>query len=375
MYKIAIECHNLENKRWGIGRHLSKILEEISKKSELTKEFRFYLYFKGAIPSDPHLNNPIFIKKVLKLPLLRPSYNIFFHILLPLACLRDKINATFFPGFMLPAFFLGRSLVVLTNDIYYEYKTGNLPLRYRLGYMLFSNWAARRATKITTFTETAKKEVSQIFKIKPERIVVNYLGIDQKRSFTEHKSPSTTYLLYTGQAFPRRRAKETIQAFEIIAPKFPDLKLVLVGQDKYNPPILNSLVRETNQRLGGERVMHYDYIEKDEDLRSLVAGAKLFIYISTSEAMGLPPLEALALGTPPLVKDNELNKEIYEGNAFYVQDEINPRQIALAIEQALSNREKTERIIQNSQRIVSKFDWSKHTEKLLQIFRELCLTH
>jgi len=121
--------------------------------------------------------------------------------------------------------------------------------------------------------------------------------------------------------------------------------------------------------------MHYDYIEKDEDLRSLVAGAKLFIYISTSEAMGLPPLEALALGTPPLVKDNELNKEIYEGNAFYVQDEINPRQIALAIEQALSNREKTERIIQNSQRIVSKFDWSKHTEKLLQIFRELCLTH
>jgi len=381
MYKIAIECHNLENKRWGIGRHLSKILEEISKKPELAKEFRFYLYFKGFVPDDPYLQNPIFVKRILKLPFLHPSYNVFFHILLPLACLRDKINATFFPGFMLPAFFLGKSLVVLANDIYYEYKTGNLPLRYRLGYMLFSNWAAKRATKITTFTESAKKEVSQIFKIKPERIIVNYLGIDNPKNFLiqnpirQLMDTIQNYLLYTGQAFPRRRAKETIQAFEIIAPKFPDLKLVLVGQDKYNPPILNSLVRETNQRLGGERVMHYDYIEKDEDLRSLVAGAKLFIYISTSEAMGLPPLEALALGTPPLVKDNELNKEIYEGNAFYVQDEIDPQQIALAIEQALSNREKAERIIQNSQHIVSKFDWSKHTEKLLQIFRELCLTH
>ncbi|MBI2057751.1 MAG: glycosyltransferase family 4 protein [Candidatus Yanofskybacteria bacterium] len=275
---------------------------------------------------------------------------------------------------MLPAFFLGKSLVVLTNDIYYEYKTGNLPLRYKLGYLLFSNWAAKRATKITTFTETAKKEVSQIFKIPPERIMVNYLGIDQPNKPITYNLKLRTYLLYAGQAFPRRRAKETIQAFEILADKFPDLKLVLVGQDKYNPPILKNLIKETNQKLGGKRVMHYDYIEKDEDLKSLIAGAKLFIYLSTSEAMGLPPLEALALGTPPLVKNNDLNKEIYEGNAFFVQDETDPQQMASAIEQALNNREKSEEIIRNGPRITSKFNWEKHTEKLIQIFKELCST-
>src|SRR3989344_8643863 len=237
MYKIAIECHNLENKRWGIGRHLSKILEEISKKPELAKEFRFYLYFKGFVPDDPYLQNPIFVKRILKLPFLHPSYNVFFHILLPLACLRDKINATFFPGFMLPAFFLGRSLVVLTNDIYYEYKTGNLPLRYRLGYMLFSNWAAKKATKITTFTKSAKKEISQLFKISPEKIVVNYLGVDiEKEGLTiNYKLKTINYLLYVGQAFTRRRVKETILAFEIVASKFPGLTLIIVGQDNYNP--------------------------------------------------------------------------------------------------------------------------------------------
>ncbi len=376
MLKIAIECHNLENKRWGIGRHLSKILEEISRKPELAKEFRFYLYFKDYIPDDQYLNNPIFVKKVLKLPLLPPSYNIFFHILLPFACLRDKIDAAFFPGFMLPLFFIGKSLVVLTNDIYYEYKSGSLPWRYKLGYFLFSNWAAKRAIKITTFTEAAKKEIAQLFKISPERILVNYLGVDILSSslIQNSKLKTQNYLLYVGQAFPRRRAKETIQAFKIVAPKFPDLKLILVGQDKYNPPILEKLIQQTNKELGEKRIIHYDYIDSDQELRVLISRAKLFIYLSTSEAMGLPPLEALALGTAPLVKDNELNKEIYEGNAFFVQDEKDPEQIAHAIEQAFSNAERRDEIIRNSPQILAKFTWQKHVQKFLEILRNICST-
>ncbi|MDO8495335.1 MAG: hypothetical protein Q7S32_02290, partial [bacterium] len=146
MINVGIECHNLESRRWGVGRHLSKILEEIAKQadtSELAKEFRFYLYFKGSIPNDPYLNHPIFVKKILKPSWLpRPSFNIFFHLLLPWAYRRDHLQAMFFASFMLPAFFVGRSMVVLTNDIYYEYTEGTLPWRYKLAYRLFSNWAA-----------------------------------------------------------------------------------------------------------------------------------------------------------------------------------------------------------------------------------------
>jgi len=262
-------------------------------------------------------------------------------------------------------------LVVLTNDIYYEYKTGNLPLRYRLSYMLFSNWAAKKATKITTFTKSAKKEISQLFKISPEKIVVNYLGVDiEKEGLTiNYKLKTINYLLYVGQAFPRRRVKETILAFKNIAPKFPGLKLIIVGQDKYNPPILKKTVAEVNNELGEKRILHYDYIESDRELQNLIQNAELFIYLSSSEAMGLPPLEALALGTPPLVKDNELNRETYEDNAFFVQDETNPQNIALAVEKALSSPEKREEILRNSERITSKFTWQKHTEKFLEILK------
>jgi len=374
MTNIGIECHAMETNRWGVGHHLAKLLEEISKKSEPVSEFRFYLYFKGRIPNDQFLNNPIFVKKVLKLPFFRPSFNIFFHLLLPLAYFRDRLQAVFFPSFMLPAFFLGKSLVVLTNDVHYEYTEGQLPFKYKLAYRFFANWAAWRATKISTYSQFAKDEMVKMFKIKPERIYVNYLGIEIPKNQTTDKRLSTIdypYLLYVGQAFPRRRAKETLQAFTLLASKYPNLKLILVGQDKYNPPILENLVKETNQKLGTEKIIYHSYIENDEALHELMNKAKLFIYISSSEAFGLPPLEALALGVPPVVKEDALNRELYGENAFFVANEKDPAAIAKVLENALNDTARQQEIIQNSEKVVSKFNWTSHTEKFLETIKEV----
>lgn len=372
MYHIGIECHNLENRRWGIGRHLSKILETIAKQSELTKEFRFYLYFKSVIPDDPCLNHPIFVKRILKLPWpKRPSFNIFFHLLLPWVYRHDCLDAMFFASFMLPAFFSGQSMVVLTNDIYYEYTEGSLPWRYKLGYRLFSNWAAKRATLLTTYTHAAKQELVRLFKIKPEKIVVNYLGIDRQQLRPASHVSKKSYLLYVGQCFPRRRAKETIEAFAMMAPQFPDLKLILVGQDKYRPPLLDALIKKTNAQLGQERIIHYAYVESDTDLLRLYQEAQLLIYLSSSEAMGLPPLEALAAGTPALVKDNPLNREIYEGFAFYSPSETDPQIIAETIAKALHDQSRQQAILNHAHQITSKFDWNKHVQNLLNQLKSI----
>lgn len=375
MYRIGIECHNLENRRWGIGRHLSKVLEEIAKladKSELANEFRFYLYFKGHIPDDAYLNHSIFAKRVLK-PAWFPRhfFNIFFHLLLPRAYCQDQLNAMFFPSFMLPALFTGKSLVVLTNDIYYEYTEGALPWRYKLGYRFFSNWAARHASLLTVYTQYAKREVGKLFRINPERIVVNYLGIDREQFRSARPQTKKNYLLYVGQAFHRRRVKETIEAFALIAPKFSELNLIIVGQDKYHPPILRELVAQTNQTLGQERVRHYSYIQSDEELLKLYQEARLCVYLSSAEAMGLPPLEALASGTPALVKDDHLNREIYEDCAFYSESETDPQIIAKAMENALRNSDRQKEILGAADRIVARFNWSHHVKNLLEYFRLL----
>ncbi len=380
MIKIGIECHKLEspseNQKAGIGRHLYKLLEEISEHPELQKEFRFYLYFKSFIPAIEFLKSPVFVKKIARFPFFfpffRPSFNVFFHLALPLFCIKDKINAAFFPSFMMPALFTGKSVAVLTNDVYYEYSRGTLPLKFKLSYRLFSNWAAKRATYITTYSNFAKKEIVQFFKLNEDRVEVIPLGID--REFIENyakdknETEKKDKILYIGQAFPRRHLKETILAFEKISTAFPALTLTAIGIDKYNPPQIKKLARETNKKLKKEKIIYRESVSDDELLKSY-REANLLIYVSSSEAMGLPPLEALAAKTPSVVADNELTREIFKDNAFFVKDPDNPDSIAQTIKEGLTNKEKYNQIVNSRHFILSKYTWPKHLDQMLKIFR------
>ena len=105
--------------------------------------------------------------------------------------------------------------------------------------------------------------------------------------------------------FPRRHARETILAFNKIARQFQNLKLIMIGPDKYPEPTIDQLIKEINNRLDKEAVLHKDYIS-DEELVEFYANAKSLVYVSEREAFGLPPLEALAFGVPPIIADNEL---------------------------------------------------------------------
>jgi len=379
MIKIGVDCHKLEDstagQRAGIGRHTYKLLEEISKRPELKDKFKFYLYFKGEIPKDiPFLNNKIFVKKIAKLPyffpFFRPSFNIYFHIALPIHVFNDKLDVVYFNSFMHPAFLLNKSILVLTNDVYHEYTKGVQPLRYRLGYKIFANWGKIRATQITTLSESSKKELAGYFKIKEEKIKVVPLGVDLEQFKPGVKQVKDDYVFYVGQAFPRRHLKETMEAFEIISSKFPKLKLIAVGVDKYNPRIIDKLADDINNRLGEERIIRYDSVD-DERLRNLYQKALLFIYISSSEAMGLPPLEALAAGTAPVVANTPTTREIFGKNALFVDNPDDIKEIAQKLKEGLSKVELRENIVDTAGSILSYYSWKNHTDSMLEMFKDI----
>ena len=380
MYKIGIECESIEAETWGVGRIVNKLLENIASRPELTNEFRFFLYFKSRIPDLPYLDNPIFIKRVTGVA----SFSLYYYLLLPFKLWREKLDMVFFPNYMLSPLFCGKSLVMLTEDIYHEIRRPDLPLRYKLAYEIFAGWwAAGHATKIMVISETSKKEVAKLFKIDFERIVVNTLGISPPKIVTENQQPETSnYILYVGQAFPRRHLRETMLAFEQLTspnpdtarpglaylPQGPALQLIAVGKDKYNPPILKKLAEDINRRLGREGIIYKEYVS-EEDLARLYAGAKLLIYVSSKEAFGLPPLEALAYGVPAVVADEPINYEIYESNVFVVRQPITPETIEEAIKDGLTNEIRRQKIKESAERILEKYTWQKHTDRFLQIVR------
>lgn len=378
--KIGIECENIEDakSRWGVGHLVLNLLKEYAANPEYQKKFQLYLYFKNSVPQDEFLKNPVFVKKIVKLPGIN-SFNIFYHILMPIGAMRDKIDAMFFPSYMLPPLYFGKSIVMLTNDVYYEYKRGTLPFKYKLAYRLFSNWAALKATKILTISQAAKKELIKFYKISADKIFVAHLGVTPKISNQQPAKPTpwsaprpirvginNDFILYIGQMFPRRRVAESLLAFKKIAGDFPDLKFILVGKDKYNPPIIKNLIRQINSELKEERIICHDYIEEDSAIVSLYKNASLFLYISSSEAFGLPPVEAVSYGVPVVIKDSELNHELFDNAAFFVKNEHSANEIADIIKDGLTNIEKRNYCLQKYKDLIPKLTWRNFAENFFK---------
>jgi len=384
MLKIGIECESIEGKQWGVGRIVSKLLEDISLRPDLATEFKFYLYFKSRIPDLPCLENPIFVKTLVG-QLVEPvlpggaaavPFSLYYYLLLPLRLRSDGLDATYFPNYMLPMLFSGKSVVDLTEDVHHEAHYGSNPFLWRLGFRVFCRWAAKHGTKLETFTESSRRELARLYEIPLEKIAVNYHGVNVSLAGNGHgagRNGREPYILYFGQAFPRRHLKETMLAFEIVARRLPALRLIAVGHDRYNPPVIKKLQEAINERLGREAIVYKEYVpEAERD--ALFSGAQALVYISTKEAFGLPPLEALGYGTVPIVARTATTEELLADKAFFVNDPESVESIADCMVEALTNHKKRDEIRKSGPEMVGQYSWQAHTDRFLEILRTLCAT-
>ena len=372
-FKIGIECESIEGKNpmFGIGRIIIKLLEEISRRPKLENDYRFVLYFKDNVPEFQFLKAPIFEIKLVPAPFFKNRlFPIYYFTLLPIRLWFDRPDIMFWPNYMLPIIAFGKSLVVLTEDVYYEAHDGKLPFRYRLAYGIFGWWTAKFATKIMAISETSKRNIAKLYNIESDRIFVNRLGIDFLNTSTgwDAQEPGN-YILFVGQMFPRRHAKETILAFERIVGENQTLKLNIVGPDKYEIPIINGLVLKVNEKLGREAVIYKEYVS-NEELTKLYSGAKALIYVSDREAFGLPPMEALSFGVPPIIADNELGHELFGEYAFYSRSG-DTDDIAETIKRALNEYAKIDKIKFEGPEFVKKYNWKSFTDRFLDIIKNM----
>lgn len=382
MLTVGIECEELEDKhQHGVARNLVGLLSELARMPGLEKDFRFFLYFKSRVPDLPFLDQPCFAPRVVRFPLiprkLHPvSFTLYYLILLPLRLLFEKLDLVFFPNYRLPFGVRQKTLVALTEDICHEIAHGSIPFIFKLSYRVFCGHAAREATKILAWTEASKKAVAECFHVASDRIVVNPHGVSVPVPETHPPLPITysPYLLFVGNAFPRRHVRESMLAFKYIAPNFPGLRFIVVGHDKSVPPVLDTLAETINRELGREAIERRTYVSEKE-LTRLYGGAKAFIYISAHEAFGLPPLEALSYHVPAVIADTAVTREIFGENAFFVHNPADVDAIADVLADALTNREKRLSIIRNARGILETYSWRKHAERFLAITTSLTKKH
>ena len=164
----------------------------------------------------------------------------------------------------------------------------------------------RVADRIITDATFTVGEIERVFPAAAGRITAIPLGVDDFASGPVGPLPEPLrslaekpYLLSMGSTRGHKDLPTLLSAFAAIAPARPELRLLLVGAEE--PGYLERVLADAAPAVR-ERVAFTGRVD-DGALRALMAGAAVFAFPSRYEGFGLPPLEAMALGTPAVVAD------------------------------------------------------------------------
>jgi glycosyltransferase involved in cell wall biosynthesis len=243
--------------------------------------------------------------------------------------------------------------------------------------------ALRKAARVLAVSQFTKSEISRTFGVPDDRIEVVYNAIDERflhghasqadrDLIAERYQVNYPFLLYAGAIRPHKNVVRTIEAFSALKTELekeqqlPDLKLIIIGDDLSGHPGL----RRTVVRSGVQNDVRFLGFVPIEVLRIFYDVAKIFVFPSLYEGFGLPPLEAMAHGTPVVTSNTSSLPEV-AGNAALLVNPENVFEIQRALQRALLDPVLRTRMKQRGYEQAQRFSWTNSVSRILQIYREV----
>jgi len=239
------------------------------------------------------------------------------------------------------------------------------------------------ASRIFAVSNFTRNEIEKLFEIPKERIEVVYNAIDE-RFLHGHASAAdrdliarryqVTYpfLLYAGRISPHKNVVRMIEAFSALKTElerdgaYPDLKLIIIGDDLSGNPDL----RRTVVRSGVQNDVRFLGFVPIEVLRIFYDEAKIFVFPSLYEGFGLPPLEAMAHGTPVVTSNVSSLPEVV-GNAAVLVNPENIFEIMRALRRVLTDQALRDRMKERGYQQATKFSWELSVRRILDVYRQI----
>jgi len=172
--------------------------------------------------------------------------------------------------------------------------------------------AIRDAAAVLTPTQAVAGELAEAYRAAEGKLRVTPLGVDPTWFEATPARPAgipAEYVLAVGTREPRKGLSVLLDAYRALLADLPDVPpLVLAGPPGWGPQLDTAGLRD--------RVILPGYVAT-ATLRGLVAGAAVLVFPSRYEGFGLPPLEALAAGTPVVASDLPVLREVLADHARF----------------------------------------------------------
>lgn len=371
--KIGIDVRSMFGTPAGVGRITYNLLTHMSK---LDQENEYWLYADCEV-DPPIIQQPNFHQKSLTLPFAQ-NYFTWNHFRLPPELLRHPVDLFHFPFYTIPLIRNYKSVVTI-HDITYEIHPEWFSRKGLIATRYFSKYAAKHADKVFTDSYYSKQDLITYYGVPENKVVVAYPAVEEwfkrvddsdlfERTKARFQITAAQVILYVGSIHTRRNIEQLIRAFHRLCQNMSDVQLVLVGRNEYPyldvPGLINEL--ELHNRVISAGYIHFH----DEALLALYNIADLFMYPSSYEGFGIPPLEALACETPVITVNKTSVPEVVGEAAVFV-DPLNIEEEADAMYQVLNDEVLQRDMIMKGIAQADKFSWEHTARRTLQTYQDV----
>jgi glycosyltransferase involved in cell wall biosynthesis len=366
--RIAIDARKLHD--FGIGTYVQNLLRQLAR---LDAESEYVLFCRADDREALSGLGPNFRPVVES----AEPYSVMEQINIPMRLARERINLFHSPHYVLPPLTPCKSVVTIHDCIHLMFPQ-YLPNRLAYGYArTFLWWAAHGSGQIITVSEASKRDILRYFKIPEQKIHVIHNGLDDRfrqappdaevHRVRERFQLQEQFVLYAGNVKPHKNVERLIEAFHHLhTTGFDHLKLLVIGNDISRYATLRRAIHTHNLH---KYVRVLGFVP-DQTLQILYRLASVFVFPSLYEGFGLPPLEAMACGTPVVTSNASSLPEVV-GDAAVLVDPYDARSIAEGIRRVLVDDALRADLARRGVARAQSFSWEEAARRVHQIYRDV----
>jgi glycosyltransferase involved in cell wall biosynthesis len=372
--RIGIDYTAAVRQGAGIGRYTRELVRALAK-LDRGHDYVLFAAAGGQRPVDAGWPTNLQMRSV---PLSDRALAILWHRLqLPLwvELVTGPVDIFHSPDFVLPPVRRAKTLVTVHDLSFIRYpQCADANLRAYLNRVVPRS--VHRADLVLADSQSTKDDLVELLGVEADRIEVVYPGVEERFHPIENQALleevrrrynlPPRFILGLGTLQPRKNFVRLIEAYSLLVTRHSSLQLVIAGGKGW----LYEEIFATVERLGLEKKVVFPGFVADEDLPALYNLAELFVFPSLYEGFGIPPLEALACGTPVIASDASSLPEVV-GEAGLMIEATNVEALADAMKGVLEDNALREDMIAKGLKQARQFTWEKAATKLLNLYEVL----
>ncbi len=297
---------------------------------------------------------------------------------LPFAAAQKKLDLLHCPVNVRP-FISPCPVVVTIHDLAFLRYPGSFHPAKRLYLTAMTGWSARHAAHLIAVSEATRRDITNLLGVPFAKVTTVYNGVGTQfmpmpqgevERFRREKSLPGRVVFYVGTLEPRKNIALLLRAFKSIAEDaaFQDVTLVIGGGKGWYYDEIFATVEQSG--LAATRRVRFLGRVPDEELPLWYNTASVFAYPSRYEGFGLPPLEAMACGTPVIAADTSALPEVV-GDAGFLLDPDDVSAWSGTIRLLLSNQEVAGQMSAQGLAQASKFSWECTARETAEVYKRV----